>query len=835
MMRTMPKSIDPSSCRSAIVVPVLLLLGCGRTYSQPLEGRYASRVGEPTIDTVPSAMSVPARSVLNSPVRRKPIGCPTGSYRSSPIIWVCHGAEGKRFSYMKPNAAETMLEIPAGIQDLWLNVTTPVDTAVKLTDADSGTLLIQHGQQLPSGLSSRLSITYISRSPSAPGTEALHIPAVAGRLRLMLSNPTNSWQTASMNFRFRHVPRCPQLPEGCLPYDKPAAFGEVKAWSAWAQGEFPSVAVAWRELARGLGEAGRRLRVAEPDPERVPWYRWGAVWSRWGGAASSTSWQYAFAFLDADGDAYVERDEFSAGYALAKDFTAGHKRAPASSGAASAPSGGMFMPTWVIWAIPLLVAGCLIASLLTREVAQKSFRQVPAGDSADVRTQPLHGGKQPERANVQATPVTQTTLPKVEAMTRKMPQECFNPRNSRACDSGFGGLGLLECGWRKDGKGRDLGVAGKPQCSKCGWQCRCPGCTRDSRVLPPVLAWRGPDEGLDEDEIVALVRGMRADPQNATLQESSCVRLEELALAPQSKMRIASLGGIDAIMEAMKHHPSVAGVQETASAALGNLALRSEENQKAMLHKGGIEAVLTAMAQHLPSESVQEKACWALQQLAMVAQSRAEITNHGGIERVAQAMRAHAMSEPVQEHGCMALGNLAFEVETRKCIAYVGGIDAVICAMRAFPGAAALQEDACFALHNLACSDEAMRPIAEAGGLEAVVRAMSEHPMTLGVQENAISALHNVNCGPLQYVHKVVGLGGIELIVRAMQQHSVPSLQAKACHVLGQLGDRDDHVRRHIERVGGRRAIELAKSTFQSSKEVQQESREALRILEDLI
>uniref|UniRef100_A0A7S2AP82 Uncharacterized protein n=1 Tax=Alexandrium andersonii TaxID=327968 RepID=A0A7S2AP82_9DINO len=104
--------------------------------------------------------------------------------------------------------------------------------------------------------------------------------------------------------------------------------------------------------------------------------------------------------------------------------------------------------------------------------------------------------------------------------------------------------------------------------------------------------------------------------------------------------------------------------------------------------------------------------------------------------------------------------------------------------------------------------------------------------MVPGVQENGLNALHNVNCGPLSYIHKVAHCDGIRLILEAMH-HSVPSLQAKACHLLGQLGDRDDDVRRRIVEAGGIRAVELAKSSFSSSKEVQHEAKEALKILND--
>jgi len=521
--------------------------------------------------------------------------------------------------------------------------------------------------------------------------------------------------------------------------------------------------------------------------------------------ASSTSWERAFSLLDIDRNDHVTIDEFATGFRLAS------------------PPGGssFFIPTWIIWALPLLAVACLCARYMAREAVRgKTYLQVGTNDEPSGKTLPLH---RPSRSKDLAG--AKVSTPRAEP-----PKGSYDWRAFRGCN-GLGKIGLLECGWRK--KNKDQASPGKPQCSKCGWSCRCPECGRDARVLPPVLAWRGPDESVEEDEIQALIRGMQADPTNTGLQESSCGRLEQLALGPTSKKKIVALGGIEVILETMRRQSFDARVQEHACGALGNLSLRSEETQQQIGRSKGVEAISKAMVEHPESTALQERACWATEQLAMIPQNRSEIVDSGGIDQVVRAMRAHPSSEAVQEHGCMALGNLAFDVDTRKRIAQGGGIDSIVQAMGAFPANGALQEDACFALHNMACSDEAMKPISEAGGIEAVLAAMREHPTVPGVQENAINALHNVNCGPLSYVHKVANENGIKLIMQAMDSHSVPSLQAKACHVLGQLGDRDDDVRKEIERAGGVNVIELAKSTFHSSKEVQQEAREALKILKD--
>jgi len=555
----------------------------------------------------------------------------------------------------------------------------------------------------------------------------------------------------------------------------------------------------------------------------VPWYRFGAIWSEWGQGASPESWKAAFKFMDKDGDGEISNGEFNKGYKL------------------GGPSGGFSPnPLWLIGLVVLLAAIALCVRAFALEKVQLPYQLLAKAETDKSKTAPLAS---PDRW----TQVHGTAAPAPKAEPKKAPEakpkaapapagNWFQTRSLRSCDSGMGAMGtslgkigLLDCGWRKDAA-KDAKEAPKeppkPVCEKCGVKCKCIG-----RSLPAVLAWRGPE--AQEDEVVVLLRNMRADPLNSEKQESIMLRLEELSLVAESKAKITKLGGIDAFVEAMYNHPGNPGLQENGCGLLGNMALRSEENQKAIGLAGGVDAVLRAMAEHASNDIVQEKGCWALQQFAMVSKNRMEITSRSGVERIVQAMQAHIGCEALQEQACMALGNLAFELETRRWIAHDGGVDAIVAAMKAFPKAAVLQENACFAIHNMACSDEAMRVIFERGGLQAVVEAMKEHPRAPGVQENAINALHNVNCGPLSYVHKVAKLGGIELVIAAMKGTTTASLQAKACHVLGQLGDRDKDVRRHIEKAGGIEAIANAKAKFQQSKEVQTAANDAMQFIYD--
>ncbi len=103
----------------------------------------------------------------------------------------------------------------------------------------------------------------------------------------------------------------------------------------------------------------------------------------------------------------------------------------------------------------------------------------------------------------------------------------------------------------------------------------------------------------------------------------------------------------------------------------------SVDNQISIARLGGVEAVLGALRRHETSASVAESACGAVQNLAMngacaiSSRDTCELTGHlsadnkvsiarlGGVEAVLGALRRHETSTAVAELACAALWNLA--------------------------------------------------------------------------------------------------------------------------------------------------------------------------------
>ena len=89
-----------------------------------------------------------------------------------------------------------------------------------------------------------------------------------------------------------------------------------------------------------------------------------------------------------------------------------------------------------------------------------------------------------------------------------------------------------------------------------------------------------------------------------------------MAVDDEIGMRIASAGGIEAVVKAMQTHAQSADVQQEGCRALRNSSFNHAENKARIADAGGIEAVVAAMQTHMQSAEVQRKGCRALRNLS---------------------------------------------------------------------------------------------------------------------------------------------------------------------------------------------------------------------------
>jgi len=100
------------------------------------------------------------------------------------------------------------------------------------------------------------------------------------------------------------------------------------------------------------------------------------------------------------------------------------------------------------------------------------------------------------------------------------------------------------------------------------------------------------------------------------VQVQGCGALLSLAAShAEIKIRIASAGGIEAVVEAMQTHAQSADVQQNGCRALCSLANSHAENKIRIAGAGGIEAVVAAMQTYTQSADVQQRGRGVLRML----------------------------------------------------------------------------------------------------------------------------------------------------------------------------------------------------------------------------
>ena len=133
------------------------------------------------------------------------------------------------------------------------------------------------------------------------------------------------------------------------------------------------------------------------------------------------------------------------------------------------------------------------------------------------------------------------------------------------------------------------------------------------------------------------------------VQEHGCALLGVLANDNKdNKYAIARVGGIDAIIHAMKTHPKEGGTQAYGIEALARLAFRHKDNQTAIVKADGVAAILTAMETHYGNAQVQTNGCGALLNLAAMLDDCQKAL---GVSAIDNAMQRHPAADQMREFG----------------------------------------------------------------------------------------------------------------------------------------------------------------------------------------
>lgn len=122
------------------------------------------------------------------------------------------------------------------------------------------------------------------------------------------------------------------------------------------------------------------------------------------------------------------------------------------------------------------------------------------------------------------------------------------------------------------------------------------------------------------------------------------------------KSVVVELGGIEAILVAMRLHEQNDALLESACRALRNVMGTSSEHRNRIVRAGGIQTVISVMRKHRKTANVLEAACWLLWNLALChANHQRSIVNSGGLPIVIDAMRTHSGVASLQDAASGAL------------------------------------------------------------------------------------------------------------------------------------------------------------------------------------
>jgi hypothetical protein len=104
----------------------------------------------------------------------------------------------------------------------------------------------------------------------------------------------------------------------------------------------------------------------------------------------------------------------------------------------------------------------------------------------------------------------------------------------------------------------------------------------------------------------------------------------------ESRVGIAAIGGVEAVVKAMNTFPKCHALQERACGALRNLACCGIGKKK-VAEKGGIAVLLAAVNNHLGSAMLCQKGCWALYNIVNGSKQNTELLiSFGGGATVAK-------------------------------------------------------------------------------------------------------------------------------------------------------------------------------------------------------
>jgi hypothetical protein len=164
----------------------------------------------------------------------------------------------------------------------------------------------------------------------------------------------------------------------------------------------------------------------------------------------------------------------------------------------------------------------------------------------------------------------------------------------------------------------------------------------DRKKVDTFTAWGGCAAlvHLLKDRLKSAIKKIPQCDQVTELHELPELKTVEITLrvivnlthySKMARSGMVAVGGVEAVVKAMKTFPNCLSLQDWACAALGNLAYGNATGKKQAIESGGIELLLAAVNNHLGSSLVCEAACWALYNIVVGSKENTDrLINLGG-------------------------------------------------------------------------------------------------------------------------------------------------------------------------------------------------------------
>lgn len=293
----------------------------------------------------------------------------------------------------------------------------------------------------------------------------------------------------------------------------------------------------------------------------------------------------------------------------------------------------------------------------------------------------------------------------------------------------------------------------------------------------------------------AVVATMKKWKEDATIQGWGCYALGSAGFGNvKLQSRIQKLGGVACVVEAIKRFGDDENVQEWGIRTLAFLAHDNLEVQ-IELYANGIEASLEAMKVHPTLAGVQQ---WGDNLVSCLSNSnqtlfRDKIVGLGGVDVVFSGIRQLRDDERVQKSGIQALGLLGSRrcEEVQKQVVFKEkGFDDIVYAMLSFEISREMLLTCCYAIKELTSGNaETQEEFGKTfNGVESVMSAIVSNEDCVELQREAWGVIANIseNVGCLE---KFLMYEGIETTRKFMNMYCTDeSIQRSCLSILLNIG-----------------------------------------------